>query len=180
MVKPNSEVWQWESGHTAQKAGTVFGDGSVVTFRAEDDIKKYDVVALYGTGSTENYSAAQLPAQMPSVCACGNATDGFKQFGVALKDASSGNTVSVRIKGVITCKTNTAITAGDWVRGSLGGSNEKQGTCHKVSNTGDPILGLALNTTEAPASAGTGTSASPFNYRAVHVLLMQMGDNLNR
>nr|URC17158.1 MAG: hypothetical protein [Lokiarchaeota virus Ratatoskr Meg22_1012] len=175
MVKPNTEVWQWESGFTPQKEGTVFGEARNITFRAEDDIQYLDAVALYSSGSTWNFSKARTVSEKPSVCAAGaDAKEGLSTIGIALSAASSGNAVTVQLKGVVIGKTNTAISCGDRVRASLAGTNEKLGTVHKSTvATGDSILGIALNNTEAPATAGTGTTSSPFNMRPVAILLMQ-------
>ncbi|RLD10979.1 MAG: hypothetical protein DRI44_04645 [Chlamydiae bacterium] len=175
MVAPNNEEWQWESGFQPQKEGVLYGDAKQITFRAEDDIQKYDVVALYGSGTTWDLSKAQLTSELPSVVSVGSAfSDGLKTIGVAIVRASSGNAVTVKLDGVVCCKTNKAVSAGNTMRGSLGKKGEKYGCAYpRTDNTGEPVLGIALNSTDAPSTAGTGTTTSPFNYRPVFVLLKQ-------
>ena len=181
MVAANYEVVQWDSGFTPQQEGEVLDVGIALTFRAEDDILKNDAVCYYGSGSTWNWTNAKTVANKPSVIACGtNATDQFKFIGFAMGAASSGEEVTVKFKGVFTAKTNKAITAGAWVRPSKWAGGEKYGCVYESDNTGDIIIGIALNETEAPASAGTGTTSDPFNMRPVSVLIINNGDPLNR
>ena len=95
-------------------------------------------------------------------------------------DADSGTAVTVKLKGIMTAKTNKAITAGDYLTPAKFAGGEKYGCVYTCANTGDVICGMALNDTEAPSTAGTGTSTSPFNMRPVTLLIMTNGDPLNR
>jgi len=180
MVSPNNEIWQWESGFEPYGEGEINNSG-VFTFIAEDDIQKYDVVALYSSGSEWKYPR---PSAIPTVCAVGsNATDGFKTIGLALNAASSGENISVRCLAdtILVMKTNGTISAGDWVRPSKGVNNEKLGCIYKCDNTGDSVIGIALNDAEPPATHGTGTITNPYNYRPVAVLAaFGAVDRLNR
>lgn len=177
MVSPNGEIWQWQSGFNPRIEFEMLEKASSMVFRAEDIIKKYDVVALYGSGSTWKYPDGTLP----SVVSCSsNVTDCFKTIGVAMNDCDSGSNVTVKMEGLVVCKTNAAIAAADWVRGSVWGASEKMGCIYKSANTGEILLGIALNESVAPTTLGTGTTATPYNYRPVVVKLFVQGDPLNR
>lgn len=182
MVKPNNEIWQWQSGFTPMQEGEVFGRLDAITYRAEDDIKKGDAVAFSGSGTTWDFTNAQTVTQKPSVVTCGtNTTDQFKFIGFAHHDADSGEAVTVQVNGAYTAKTNKAITAGDWVTPAKFGTSEKYGCVYTAANSGDVLCGQAQNDTEAPGTAGTGTTASKYNMRPVTVLMIgRIGDPLNR
>lgn len=178
-VSPNNDVWAWE--RSPDQEGEILERASSFTFVAEDTIKKYDLVALYGSGST-----VYFPTQLPTVAACGSdyiagnvGTVQFKCIGMAMHDAASGTNVTVKMEGMVTLKTNAVITVGAWLRPSHAAADEKKGCAYASANTGENIIGIALNNTVAIAE-GTGTSASPYHFYPVAVKLFIHGDPLNR
>lgn len=182
-LAPNNEEWRWVTGKEPDMAGEALKDANTIAFTAADDIKKYDVVAIYESGGTWNYpnttpKVATVGSEVPAATALGLLL--HQTIGVALKDADSGEVVTVKIRGLVSCKTNAVVTAGKWVRGARWVAGEKMGCVYMTDNTGDTILGMALNTTAAPVTAGTGTTTSKFQYEPVIVQLVLHGDPLNR
>lgn len=176
MVAPNNDIWAWATGFTPEMQGEHLREADTTTYIAHDKVKAWDAVTISDSGS-----AWSFPTTLPKVSACGtDATISFHVCGVALNAANSGDLVTVKQNGIAVCKTNKAITGGDWVTPAKFGVGEKYGCVYKCANTGDPIIGQALNSTEAPATAGTGSADVPFQYRPVFVRLFIHGDPLNR
>jgi hypothetical protein len=120
------------SGRTDLAVGDIAeSGGTIAEYTAGGSITKGQVVAFSGS---------------MTVVAASAATD--QTAGVALRSASSGQTLPVLVKGVVKVTAGGAITVGNVVTGSTGGKVAAVGGTW-AATMGGAMLGQALNAASA-------------------------------